>query len=328
MEPRVRWLLAVLGILAFGPMQVTAQPGKNGFPNRPIRMVVPFPPGGSNDILSRYLGIKLTERVGQQVVIDNRAGANGIIGTELAAKSSADGYTLLIISTSYVLNAAVRSKPLPYDIETSFDPISLIGSSPNSIVVQPKGVFRSVRDIVEQAKAKPGSINYAHTGVGGFNHFGGELFKKVTGIDIVPVAYKGGGPAMIDVMAGNVPIMFSSLTQVLPHLRTGRLNIVAVGSKQRSPVVPDIPTVAESGYPDYELAVWWGLSTPAGAPPAILERLSREFAIILKDPETKQRLLADAAEPRFMPRPELRDFIRSERKRWTSVAKQAGIHVE
>ena len=327
MEPRVRWLLAVLGILAFAPMHVTAQQEKNGFPNRPIRMVVPFPPGGSNDILSRYLGIKLTERVGQQVVIDNRAGANGIIGTELAAKSSADGYTLLIISTSYVLNAAVRSKPLPYDIETSFDPISLIGSSPNSIVVQPKGVFRSVRDIVEQAKAKPGSINYAHTGVGGFNHFGGELFKKVTGIDIVPVAYKGGGPAMIDVMAGNVPIMFSSLTQVLPHLRTGRLNIVAVGSKQRSSIVPDIPTVAESGYPEYELAVWWGLSTPAGAPPAILERLSREFAIILKDPETKQRLLADAAEPRFMPRPELRDFIRSERTRWTSIAKQAGIHI-
>ena len=328
MEPRVRWLLAVLGILAFAPMQVSAQQEKNGFPNRPIRMVVPFPPGGSNDILSRYLGIKLTERVGQQVVIDNRAGANGIIGTELASKSSADGYTLLIISTSYVLNAAVRSKPLPYDIETSFDPISMIGSSPNSIVVQPKGVFRSVRDIVEQAKAKPGSINYAHTGVGGFNHFGGELFKKVTGIDIVPVPYKGGGPAMIDVMAGNVPIMFSSLTQVLPHLRTGRLNIVAVGSKQRSSVVPDIPTVAESGYPDYELAVWWGLSTPAGAPPAILERLSREFAIILMDSETKQRLLADAAEPRFMARPELRDFIRSERKRWTSIAKQAGIHVQ
>lgn len=329
MELRVRSSLAALSMFAMlSPMQVAAQQDKDEFPNRPIRLIVPFPPGGSNDILSRYLGIKLTERVGQQVVIDNRAGANGIIGTELAAKSSADGYTLLIISTSYVLNAAVRSKPLPYDIETSFDPISLIGSSPNSIVVQPKGIFRSVRDIVEQAKAKPGSINYAHTGVGGFNHFGGELFKKVAGIDIVPVPYKGGGPAMIDVMAGNVPIMFSSLTQVLPHVRTGRLNIVAVGSKQRSSVVPDIPTVAESGYPEYELAVWWGLSTPAGAPSAILDRLSREFAVILKDPETKQRLLADAAEPQFMPRAELREYLRSERKRWSAIAKQAGIHVQ
>ena len=321
--------LAVSGLLAMLlPVQVVAQQSKNDFPNRPIRMIVPFPPGGSNDTLARYLGIKLTERVGQQVVIDTRAGANGIIGTELAAKTSADGYTLLMISTSYVLNAAVRSKPLPYDIETSFDPIALIGSAPNSIVVQPNGPFRSVRDIVEKAKSKPGSINYAHTGVGGFNHFGGELFKKVAGIDIVPVAYKGGGPAMIDVMAGNVPVMFSSLTQVLPHVRTGRLNVLAVGSKQRSSVVPDIPTVIESGYPGYELAVWWGISTPVGAPAANREQLSRAFAVILKDPETKKRLLADAAEPHFMPGAELRDYIRSERKKWTEVAKQAGIHIE
>lgn len=329
MELLARSSLATFCMLAILlPVQAAAQQTKNGFPDRPIRLIVPFPPGGSNDILARYFGIKLTERVGQQVVVDNRAGANGIIGTELAAKSSADGYTLLIISTSYVLNAAVRSTPLPYDIEKSFDPIALIGSSPNSIVVQPKGPFRSVRDIVEQAKAKPGSINYAHTGVGGFNHFGGELFKKVTGVNIVPVPYKGGGPAMIDVMAGNVPMMFSSLTQVLPHVRTGRLNIVAVGSKQRSSVVPDIPTVAESGFPDYELAVWWGVSMPAGAPRANLERLSREFEVILKDPETKKRLLTDAAEPRFMPGPELREYIRSERKRWTEIAKQAGISVQ
>jgi len=320
--------LAVSGLLAMLlPVQVVAQQSKNDFPNRPIRMIVPFPPGGSNDTLARYLGIKLTERVGQQVVIDNRAGANGIIGTELAAKTSADGYTLLMISTSYVLNAAVRSKPLPYDIETSFDPIALIGSAPNSIVVQPNGPFRSVRDIVEKAKSKPGSINYAHTGVGGFNHFGGELFKKIAGVDLVHVPYKGGGPAMIDVMGGQIPMMFSSVTQVLPHVRSARLKIVAVGADKRSPVVPDVPTFAEAGLPGYEVYGWWGLSTPAGVPKDIRDRLTKLFAEILKEPGTKKRLEAEAAEPREMDPEAFRRFIRDEVRKWAEVAKNAGIQV-
>jgi tripartite-type tricarboxylate transporter receptor subunit TctC len=324
----VRVFPAVLLASSFS-LHVVDEARAAGYPDRPIRMIVPFPPGGSNDVLGRYLGLKLTERVGQQVVIDNRAGANGIIGTDIASKATADGYTMLMISTSYVMNAAVRpNNPLPYDIEKSFDPISMIGSAPNSIVVHPKGPFRSVRDIVEQAKAKPGGINYAHTGVGGFNHFGGELFKNVTGIDMVSIPYKGGGPAMIDVIAGNIPIMFSSITQVLPHVRSGRLKVVAVGGTKRSPVVPDVPTVAESGYPDYELAVWWGLSTPAGAPRANLERLRRELTAILDEPETKKRLLADAAEPRLMAPDELRSLIQNERKKWTEIAKQAGIQVQ
>jgi tripartite-type tricarboxylate transporter receptor subunit TctC len=261
-------------------------------------------------------------------VIDNRAGANGIIGTELAAKSPADGHTLLMISTSYVMNAAVRSEPLPYDIEKSFDPISTIGISPNSIVVSAQGPFRTLRDLADQAKAKPGSISYASTGVGGFNHFGGELFKKVAGIDMVMVPYKGGGPAMIDVIAGNIPVMFSSVTQTLAHVRGGRLKLLAIGAAKRSPVVPDVPTVAEAGFPGYEVYVWWGVSAPAGVPRAAQEKLRRELIAVLKEPETTKRLLGDAAEPLIMSPADIRKMIHEDRKKWTEVAKQAGIRVQ
>ena len=285
-----------------------------------------LPPGGSNDVLARYVGAKLTERLNEQIVIDNRAGANGIIGTDLAARAPADGYTLLMISTSFVMNAAVRS--LPYDVEKSFDPISLIGSSPNCIVVAPSSGFSSLRELVDRAKAKPGSINYASTGIGGFNHFGGELFKKLADIDIVNVPYKGGGPAMTDVMAGQVPVMFSSLTQVLPNARTGRLKLLAVGADKRSPAVPDVPTVTEAGFPGYEVSVWWGVVAPAGAPRAVTEKLRREIAAVLEQPETQKRLLADAAEPRTMRPADIRNMIRAEVGKWNAVAHRAGIRVD
>ena len=296
------------------------------FPSKPIRWIVPFPPRDSNDVLGRYIGIKLGERLGQQVVIDNRAGANGIIGTELAAHSPADGYSLLMVSTSFVMNAAVR--PLPYDIEKSFDPISTIGSSPNSIVVYPGAGFKSVRDLVDRAKAKPASIFYASTGIGGFNHFGGELFKKVAGIDMVMVPYKGGGPAMTYVMSGQVPVMFSSLTQVLPHVRSGTLKVLAIGADKRSPAAPDIPTVTEAGFPGYEVYVWWGVSAPAGVPAAVMEKLRREITAVLLDPETQKRLLADSAEPMNLTQAEFRKMIQDDKKKWTDVAKQAAIRVQ
>ena len=327
MQPLSRSLPALLCLLAVSVPMSAGSTFAGGYPEKPIRWIIPFPPGGSNDVLGRYLGVKLTERIGQQVVIDNRAGANGIIGADLAANAPADGYTLLMVSTSWVMNAAIR--PLPYDVEKSFDPISMIGSSPNSIVVHPKGPFRSVRDIVAAARAKPGTINYAHTGVGGFNHFGGELFKKSTGIDILPVPYKGGGPAMIDVMAGNIPIMFSSLTQVLPHVRTGRLNVVAIGADKRSQVVPDIPTVAESGYPGYEVAVWWGIAAPHGVPRAHMNRLLGEFTAILRDPDTQKWLSTNAAAEAQINSPaEIRKMVHNDRKKWAEVARVAGIKVK
>jgi tripartite-type tricarboxylate transporter receptor subunit TctC len=296
------------------------------FPNKPIRMIVPFPAGGSNDMLARYFGDRLTERVGQQSIIDNRGGANGIIGTELAANAPADGYTLLVISTSYTMNAAVRK--LPYDVEKSFDPIALFGTSPNAIVVHPGGGVNTLKDIVDRAKANPGSLMYASTGVGGFNHFGGELFKQMAGIDLVHVPYKGGGPAMIDLIAGQIPMMFSSVTQVLPHVRNAKLKLIAIGADKRSPVVPEIPTFAEAGYPGYEVYVWWGISTPAGVPKQIAQRLIKTFTEILSDPATRKRLDAEAAEPRHATPGEFRKLIREEVKKWQSVAKSAGLKVQ
>ena len=315
----------VLPLIALGAAALPALSAAADYPTRPLRLIVPFPPGGSNDLLARYFSDKLTDRLGQQVIVDNRGGANGIIGTEVASNTTPDGYTLLIISTSYTMNAAVRK--LPYDVLKSFDPITLLGSSPNSIVVNPPWSAKNLQDLVAMAKAKPGTINYAHTGVGGFNHFGGELFKKMAQVQINPIAYKGGGPAMIDVMAGQVPMMFSSLTQCLPHVRSGKLRLVALGANKRSPVVPDVPTFAEQGYPGYEVYVWWGISAPAGVPNEVRSRLTRTFSEILQDPATRKRLMSEAAEPRDLPPEEIRKLIADEVKKWTEVAASAGIKV-
>jgi tripartite-type tricarboxylate transporter receptor subunit TctC len=307
------------------PAAYAAAGTAEAFPQRPIRWIVPFPPGGSNDVLARYLGVRLAERIGEQVVIDNRAGANGIIGTELAAHATPDGHTLLMASTSYVMNAAVRK--LPYDIEKSFDPVSTIGSSPNAIVVTP-GFVSSLKELVERAKAKPKAINYASTGIGGFNHFGGELFKKVAGIDMTMVPYKGGGPAMIDVMAGQVPVMFSSVTQVLPHARSGKLKILGVGAAKRSAALPDVPTVIESGYPGYEVTVWWGIVAPAGTSRPALEKLRKEITAVLEQPDTKKYLANESAEPMLLTPAEFRKMIHDDLKKWKTVAREAQIKVE
>jgi tripartite-type tricarboxylate transporter receptor subunit TctC len=318
------WFVVVIGFSFLFPTAASAAAGES-FPQRPIRLIVPFPPGGSNDVLSRFVGIKLTDRIGQQVVIDNRAGANGIIGTELASNTTPDGYTLLIASTSYVMNAAVRQ--LPYDVEKSFDPVSTIGSSPNSILITP-GFVSSVKELVDRAKAKPKSILYASTGVGGFNHFGGELFKNVAKIDLVHVPYKGGGPAMTDVIAGQIPVMFSSVTQALPHARSGRLKILAVGASKRLAALPDVPTIIESGYPGYEVSVWWGIVAPAGAPRPVLDKLRREVTGVLTDPATHEFLEKLSAEPMNLQPAAFRKMISDDVKKWREVAKEAKISVK
>ncbi len=325
MRPSCRSILSS-SLLALAALPAASGAAGADFPGRPLRLIVPFPPGGSNDLLARYFANKLSDKLHQQVVVDNRAGANGIIGTQMASQTTPDGYTMLIISTSYTMNAAVRK--LPYDVLRSFDPITLLGSSPNSVVVYPGWGVSTLKDIVARAKAKPGSLMYAHTGVGGFNHFGGELFKKMAHVQIGPVAYKGGGPAMVDVMGGQMKMMFSSLTQCLAHVRSGKLKLVAIGASERSPVVPDVPTFAESGYPGYEVYVWWGIAAPAGAPAAARETLTRTFVEILNDPATRKRLMNEAAEPRLMEPEAIRDLIASEVKKWTEVAASAGIKVE
>lgn len=326
MKRRSGWcglaLLACVGVIAGS----IASSVFAAYPDRPIRLIIPFPPGGSNDVLGRYIGNKLTERLSEQIVVDNRGGANGIIAAEMAAHSAPDGYTLLMVSTSWVMNGAVRK--LPYDVEKSFDPIAMIGTSPNAIVVNPKGPYKTLKDLVAQAKAQPGTINYASTGVLSFNHFGGELFKRAAGIDLIHTPYKGGGPAMSDVIGGNIPVMFTSILQVLPHVRSGLIRMLAVGADKRSPVLPEVPTFAESGYPGYEVAVWWGMVVPAGVPTPVQAKLRTLINAIVDEPDTKKRLLADAAEPLTMMPVEIRKLVQTELRKWRDTAKVAGIRVE
>lgn len=309
---------AVVTTFAFAHTNVNA-----AYPERPVRIIVPFPPGGSNDILSRYMGTKLAERMGQQFITDNRGGGSGIIGAQLAAEAPADGHTLLFVSISWMLNAAVR--PLPYDVEKSFDPISLMAAAPNCLVVSSKGPYKNLADLVTAAKAKPGALSFASTGAGGINHFGGILFNQAAKIDMVHVAYKGGGPAMTDVIGGNMPVMVSSLTQTLPHVNAGRLKVLAVGSPQRSPIAPDVPTVSESGYPGYNVTIWWGYAAPQGAPQDRTARLLKEINAILDEPDTKKWLLSYAATPVKITQAEFRKQIRDEIILWKKVAKDANI---
>ena len=287
-------------------------------------MVVPFPPGGSNDILGRFMGQKLTERLGQQVVIDNRGGADGIIGTEIASKAPPDGHTLLIISSTYSMNPAIYK--LPYDPIKSFTPISLIGTGGNVITVHPSVPVRNVKDLIALAKARPGQLRYASSGVGGFNHFGGELFKTMAGVDMIHVPYKGGGPAMIDVMSGQVEVLFSTLIQALPHIRSGKMRALGVGSEKRSPLMPDVPTIVESGVAGYDGSIWWGFLGPAGMSADIQSRLHGEVVAVLRDPESAKRLASEAAEPAIATPDEFLKIIMRDITKWISVAKQAGIN--
>lgn len=303
-------------------MQVHAADAARDFPTRPIRMIVPFPPGGSNDILGRFMAQKLTERLGQQTVVDNRGGADGIIGTDIAARAAPDGYTLLIVSTSYAMNPAIHK--LPYDPLKSLVPVALIGTGPNLLATTPSVPANSVKELIALAKAKPGHLRYASSGIGGFNHFGGELFKSLAGIDMVHVPYKGGGPAMIDVMSGQVEVLISTLIQALPHIRSGKLKALGVGSAKRTPALPDVPTIAET-IPGYDGSIWWGVLAPAGLPAAILTKLNTEIGVILGDPESAKRLAAEAATPVIAPPAAFGKIIATDIAKWNRIAKEAGI---
>jgi tripartite-type tricarboxylate transporter receptor subunit TctC len=291
------------------------------YPNRPVRLIVPFPPGGSNDILGRFMAAKLTERLNQQVIVDNRPGADGIIGSDLAARATPDGYTLLIVSTSYSMNPGIHKK-MPFDPVKDLAPVSMIGTGPNAIVVNPGFPAKTVKDLVAAAKAKPGQINYASSGIGGFNHFGGELFKIAAGVDMTHVPYKGGGPAMVDIMAGHVPVLFSTLIQVLPHQRSGKLRVIATGGPKRSPALPDVPTVTESGV-NYEVTIWWGVLGPKGLPAALTNGLNATIAKILNEPETQKRLATEAAEPLIVSPAQFGQIIEKDVAKWTKVARDA-----
>jgi tripartite-type tricarboxylate transporter receptor subunit TctC len=309
------------------PLVAPAQaPDAASFPNRPIRLIVPFPPGGSNDILARFLAQKMGERLPRHTIVDNRAGANGIIGTELAARSAPDGHTLLIVSTTYSMNPAINK--LPYDPVKSLMPIAQIASGGNVVATHPSFPARTVKDLIALAKSKPGQIRYASSGIGGFNHFGGELFNTMAGVKLIHIPYKGGGPSMLDVMTGQVEVVFGTLIQALPHIRTGKLKPLGVGSARRSPLLPEVPTISESGVPGYDGSVWWGILGPAGIPAPIVTRLNGVINAIVTEPEMAQRLVAEAAEPVTGTPEAFGKLIVNDIAKWARIAKEANIRAE
>jgi tripartite-type tricarboxylate transporter receptor subunit TctC len=294
------------------------------YPARPIRYIVGQAPGGSSDTLARIVTPRVAEGLGQQIVVDNRPGATGIIGAEVVARATPDGYTLLQVSTSISTNPAVHPK-LPYDAARDFAPIALITQQPNLFLVHPSLPVRNIKELIAYAKAKPGQLNFASSGTGGSQHLAGELFKSMTGIEMTHIAYKGTPPALVDVLAGRVPLMSSTMPPALPHVKTGKVRAIAVTSAKRSPAVPDVPTVAESGVPGYEAIAWQGLVAPAGTPRPIIARINAEFVKVLKQPDIITKLNEQgyetvASTPEFFAQ-----HIRSELVKWTKVIKAAGI---
>ena len=301
---------------------------QSNYPTKPIRLIVPFPPGGPNDILGRVVAAKLTEQLGQQVVVDNRGGAGGIIGAEIAARAVADGQTLLLAGTaSLAINPGLHKK-LPYDPLRDFAPISMLGTAPSLLTVHPSLPVKTVKDLIALAQSKPGKLNFVSAGHGTPPHLAGELFKSMTGVDMVHVPYKGGGPALADLLAGQVEIYFSGISSVLPFVKEGRLRGVAVTSIKRTAVLPDTPTVAESGLPGFEVGNWYAIVAPANTPPAIIRRLNAEILTVLTGAELKKRFFELAADPFGSTPEQLAAYNRSEIIKWARAIKAAGITPE
>jgi tripartite-type tricarboxylate transporter receptor subunit TctC len=309
-------------LIALFPVAATAQ----AYPYKPVRLIVPFPPGGSNDVVGRMIAAQLSTRLDKPVIVENQGGAGGLIGTEMAARAQPDGYTLLLISVAYAFIPAIYK--LSYDPATAFAPVAMLGAGPVVIAVTAKLPVSSVKDLIALAREKPGQLNYATAGVGSFQHLASELFKLQAGVDIVHVPFKGGGPAMMDVIAGNTQIAIGSLVQMLPQIKGGRLRALGVGSAKRIPALPDVPTISEAGVPGYEVTNWWGIVAPAGTPRPVIERLHRELTAIVASDETKKRFESEGAEPLRMSPEEFARFIAAETAKWSRVVKDAAIRAE
>ena len=318
----VRALL--FGLVAALPLQAGAQ----NYPTKPIRLVVPFPAGGTTDLLARAMAQKLSEALGQQFVVDNRPGAGGNIGSDNVAKSPPDGYTLLMGTVGmHAINPSLYAK-MPYDHVKDFAPIVLVAGVPNVLVVNPGVPIKSVAELIKAAKDQPGSINFASSGNGTSIHLSGELFKSLTGVQMAHVPYKGSAPALTDLLGGQVQIMFDNLPSALPHIKAGKLRAIAVTSAKRAPVLPDLPTIAESGVPGFEASSWFGLLAPAGTSRDIVTRINAEANKALQSAEMKEKLLAQGAEAAGNSPEHFADYIRSETTKWAKVVKDSGAKVD
>jgi tripartite-type tricarboxylate transporter receptor subunit TctC len=323
--PAARWInLSIAAALLGGAVSVHAQ----AFPSRPVRFVVHFPPGGPTDFVGRALGQRLSETWKQPVVIENRPGAGGVIGVEMVLRSPPDGHTLLFGTSGSLALAPALSK-LPYDVFTDLAPVTLVVINPQILVVHPSLPVRTVSELVKLARSKPGQINYASVGPGSPNHMGMELLKSMSGIDMVHIPYKGTTPAMTDVISGQVSLLFNSMPSVLPHVRSGRLRALAVGSAKRSPAAPDVPTVAETpGLQGFQYTTWYALLAPAATPKEVVNQINAESVRALSQPDMFELLASQGAEPAPSTPEGLAKFMRAEYEAWRRVIKVAKITLQ
>ena len=298
------------------------------YPSRPIRLVITFPPGGTTDFVGRPIAQKLSEFFGQSVVVDNRGGAGGVIATMIVAQAPADGYTLLLGTSSGMLINPLLNPKLPYDSFRDFSPVSRTNINPQALVANAALPVNNVKELIAYAKANPGKLNVASSGIGTPNHLGAEMLKYLAKIDIVHIAYKGGGPAMTDLIAGQVQLQFSSIPTVLTHAKAGRIKLLAIGSGKRSPALPDVPTIAEAGVPGYEYTTWYGVFGPRGMSKSVVNQLNGAVGKALASPDVHQRLMSQGAEPSPSTPEELTQYMREESARWAKLIKAANIKVE
>jgi tripartite-type tricarboxylate transporter receptor subunit TctC len=307
---------------------VAVQALAQGYPAKPVRVIVPYPPGGGNDTLGRLFAAKLGERMGQSFVVENRPGAGTMIGTEVAAKSPPDGYTILLSSiATHALSPNLYAR-VPYDPIKDFAPITLLGVAPTVMVVNKDLLAASLAEFIALAKAKPGSFTYASGGNGTPPHINGEVFKALAGVDLLHVPYKGGGPALADLVAGRVHVMLDTAASAMPHVRGGRLRALAISAPQRSPEYPELPTFAEAGLPQYETNAWYSMHAPAGTPPEIVRRLNAELVAILKDPDILARFKQLSTEPVGNSPEEFAGFVKAELDKYARIIKAANIRLD
>jgi len=309
-------------------LALTAFAAAQDYPTKPIRMIIPFPPGGGSDVTGRVVATALGERLGKQVIVDNRAGAGGVVGSELAANAPKDGYTLLMVSLAHTVNPWLYDLNGRYDPIKSFAPVAIIAASPVVLVVNPSLPVHSVTDLLALAKQQPGKLQYASAGIGSVTHLAGELFKYTAKVDMLHVPFRGAGPATIDVVGGHTSLMFGGLLATVPHIRSGKLRALGVGSLKRNAILPEVPTIAEAGVPGYETINWFGLVAPAGTPPAIIERLHREITAVQDLPEVQKQFDADGATVMRMTPAEFGDYMVADMSKWERVVKEAGIKAQ
>jgi tripartite-type tricarboxylate transporter receptor subunit TctC len=304
---------------------LAASAAAQDYPVKPIRMIIPFPPGGGNDVAGRVVATALTERLGRQVIVDNRAGAGGVIGTELAANAAKDGYTLLVVSLAHTVIPWLYDLNGRYHPIKSFAPIAIIAASPVVLVVNPSVPVHLVSDLVAFARKQPGKLQYASAGVGSVTHLAAELFKYMAKVEILHVPFKGAGPATLDVIGGHTNLLFGGLLAVVPQVRSGKLRALGVASLKRNPILPDVPSIAEAGVPGYETVNWFGLVVPAGTPTAIVERLHREVTAVQNLPEVQKQFDTDGATVLRMSAAAFGAYMVENMNKWERVVKEGGI---